>query len=370
MPMPRRRAPRAGPGVRRRGLGVPLAALAHARPRRIARIALLCVAIGAPLLAGGWLWLRGSSLVAVSDVHVSGLHGPEAPAIEAALTDAARHMTTLEVNPAELRAAVAAFPVVSALHASASFPHGLRITVFERPPVAALVVGGARTAVAANGVALGPALLSSALPSVAASFLPSPGERVPGWRQLDALALLGSAPAALARHVSSVYVGPRGITAAMRNGLLVYFGDTTLPHAKWLSLTRVLSDPSSAGASYIDVRLPSRPAAGLPEGLAPSASRAGASEGTGEAPSALPSEGQAGESTVGALAAGLASGAGSGSSAQGQAGAAAGTGTQAGQGAEPSSSTPGGSSSAASEASAGESSPRARAPGEASSGGG
>ena len=63
-----------------------------------------------PLLAGGWLWLRDSSLVAVEHVRVSGVHGPEATAIEAALTGAARHMSTLDVHAGALRAAVAPFP--------------------------------------------------------------------------------------------------------------------------------------------------------------------------------------------------------------------------------------------------------------------
>src|SRR5271168_744353 len=51
--------------------------LAHRRTR----IALLGALIALALLAGGWLWLRNSSLVAVERVHVSGLHGPETAAI-------------------------------------------------------------------------------------------------------------------------------------------------------------------------------------------------------------------------------------------------------------------------------------------------
>ena len=38
--------------------------------------------VALPLLAGGWLWLRNSSLVAVEHVQVSGVHGAEAHAIE------------------------------------------------------------------------------------------------------------------------------------------------------------------------------------------------------------------------------------------------------------------------------------------------
>ena len=47
----------------------------------------------------------------------------------------------------------------------------------------------------------------------------------------------------------------------LRNGPLVYFGDNSLPHAKWDSAAAVLASPTSRGASYIDVSLPGRPAA-------------------------------------------------------------------------------------------------------------
>jgi hypothetical protein len=102
----------------------PLSAAAHLggrccsffwRRRRL-RIALLALLVLAPLLTGGWLWLRGSSLVSVRKVHVSGVHGPEARAIDAALTSAARRMSTLDVQTAALRAAVASHPLVRAQH--------------------------------------------------------------------------------------------------------------------------------------------------------------------------------------------------------------------------------------------------------------
>jgi cell division protein FtsQ len=285
------------------------ARLAQATAGRRRRIALVCALVALPLLAGGFLWLRGSSFVVVRDVRISGVHGPEAAAIETALTDAGRGMSTLALNPARLRAAVAAYPVVRSVHASASFPHGLHVTVSEQPPVAALVVAGTRTAVAADGVVLGPALLTGALPNVVGSHATAIGARVPGWRQLASLAVLGGAPAPLAKQVESVYVGPRGVTALMRGGLIVYFGDASRPHAKWLSLARVLADPSSAGATYVDVRLPSHPAAGFPEGLAPS---------TGGGESQAPSErGATGESPVGTLATGLSAGGTGGSASTG-----------------------------------------------------
>jgi cell division protein FtsQ len=266
---------------------------------RRARIASLALALAAVLAAGGWLALRHSSLVSVQRVTVTGLHGPEAGAIEAALVASGRHMSTLDVRSGALASAVASFPVVREVHASASFPHGLRIQVIEQPPVAALTVGGTRTAVAADGVVLGPALLSGSLPTLSGTYLPAPGKRLGDASLLASLSVLGAAPAPLAKFISRAFSGPKGLTLAMSSGLLAYFGDGSRPHAKWMSLARVLADPSSAGASYVDVRLPERPAAGYPAGVAPPAAT---SSGTG-APSGEQASGS--ESTIAALAAGL-----------------------------------------------------------------
>jgi cell division protein FtsQ len=303
--------------------------------------ALLVALAVLPLLGGGWLWLRHSSLMAVENVQVDGLvavHGADAGAIEAALIGAARGMSTLDVKPAALRAAVAPYPIVRSVRARASFPHGLRIEVVEQPPVAALVLaGGARTAVAADGVVLGPGYLSSSLPlvnlggagsgdAVAATAvttattttLPHIGRSVRGTSLLGALTVLGAAPASLARVLTRVYSGTKGLTVVLRGGLLAYFGDGTRPHAKWLSLARVLADPSSAGAAYIDVRLPERPAAGF----APGTTAPGASSTETEPSSASD------PATAAELAAGLdaAIGGGSGSTGSGSTGAGAGSG--------------------------------------------
>jgi cell division protein FtsQ len=263
------------------------------------RIALLAVLIALPLLGGGWLWLRNSSLVAVQHVRISGVHGPEARSIESALRQAAGHMTTLNLHPSALRAAVAPFRVVREVHAVPSFPHGLEIRVVERLPVAALTAGGVRMAVAADGVVLGSALLSPSLPTLEASSV-AVAARVSDPHLLAPLAVLGAAPGGLRRYVARAFTGPKGLTLVMRNGLLAYFGDASLPHAKWLSLARVLSDQSSAGASYVDVRVPERPAAGFPAGVAPPAAT---TSGSGSSAPELPSNS---ESAVAALEASLA----------------------------------------------------------------
>jgi cell division protein FtsQ len=261
LPLPRRasrgRSRRGAVGTRTRRL------LARLSGSRLAMRAIIGLFVVVPLLCGGWLWLRDSSLVSVRHVHITGVHGTDAIEIRNALDTAAARMTTMDFNAGALRSAVSSFAIVGALHVSTSLPHTVSISVTERPPVAALLSAGQRTAVAADGTVLGPALLSSSLPVVSGSVEPPPGARLHEAEPLAAVAVLGGAPASLAPFVVRVLNGAEGLTVAMRNGLLVYFGDATRPRAKWLSLARVLTSPSSAGALYVDVRLPERPAAGF-----------------------------------------------------------------------------------------------------------
>ena len=272
--------------------------------RRRLRITLLAALVALPLLGCAWLWLRQSPFVAVQRVQITGVHGADAQEVQAALTQAAHGMSTLDVSDGALAAAVAPLRVVRSVRAIASFPHGLRIEVIEQLPVAALSVGGVRAAVAADGVVLGPALLSGALPSVSGWSLPAPGRHVGGTSVLAALSVLGAAPAPFAKHIERVFTGAKGLTVAMRNGLLVYFGDASRALAKWLSLARVLADSSSAGAVYIDVRVPERPAAGFSSADAPStattstAQQASTPESTVAALATKLTEGTTGESTT------------------------------------------------------------------------
>jgi cell division protein FtsQ len=281
-----------------RALGRLRASCARVLGRRRVRTALVCALVAVALLGGGWLWFRKSSFVAVQTVHVIGAGGPQAHAIEAALRSAAHGMSTLDVNTAALRSAVAQFALVRGLHASSHFPHTLVITLNEEPPVAELVVNGAHTAVAADGLVLGAAGLTAGLPTVSGHWQPQPGEAVHEGSVRADLTVLGAAPRALAAQVASVYASSHGLTVAMRNGLLVYFGDAERAQAKWRALERVLLDEGSAGAAYVDVRAPERPAAGgFPEGVPPPVSSPNGEEATTTDP--------ASEASVAALAEGL-----------------------------------------------------------------
>ena len=238
---------------------MPLPALSLPRRRPPARAVAGC-ACALALLAGGWLWLRDSGLVAVDNVSVTGLSGTEAPRVRAALEGAARDMTTLHVRPDQLRTAVEPYPSIMAVDAHADFPHGLRIVVHEHVAVAALASGSDRLPVAADG-----ALLRGSSPGglpVVAVAAPPPGDTLSDKRTLRIVTLLAAAPPELRAKVSRVYAGPRGLTAPLDAGPILYFGGADRLRAKWTAAARVLADGSSAGATYIDLRLPERPAAG------------------------------------------------------------------------------------------------------------
>jgi cell division protein FtsQ len=52
----------------------------------------------------------------------------------------------------------------------------------------------------------------------------------------------------------------------MKNGPELVFGSDVDARAKWIAAARVLAESSAAGATYLDLRIPGRVAAG---GLAP-----------------------------------------------------------------------------------------------------
>jgi cell division protein FtsQ len=234
---------------------LPLAPLLRRVPPRAA-VAVVAVAAG---LAGAWLLVRDSSLVAVERVTVIGVSGPQAAKVRAALEDAARDMTTLHVRRDELRTAVAPYPIVRDIEVHPDPPDTLRIVVREHVPVAALQRAGHAVAVAADGTVLS---------GVSVRGLPVVASRAaPGGRRLDArsraaTALLAAAPRPLRARVARLTTGPKGWTAQLRRGPRLIFGRSARARAKWIAAARVLGDRSSAGATYIDLRLPERPAAG------------------------------------------------------------------------------------------------------------
>jgi len=271
LPRPTRRPVRPGrPRRPRRGVRLgPLATpldhlheLLRGRPR--VRTTLLGGIAAAVVVVGFWLWFRDSSFASVQRVHIAGVSGPQAAAIEATLRRQARHMSTLDYSDAALEASVEAYPQVRSIQAAASFPHTMRIVVREQLPAAVLVApSGSRTAAAGDGAVLGGALATASLPTVSVPAMPRGAEREA--QTLAYLSVLGAAPAPLSALIARAYTSDKGLTVALRDGLLIYFGDASTPHAKWVAFARALLANGTGEAVYVDVRAPERPAVGTTE---------------------------------------------------------------------------------------------------------
>jgi cell division protein FtsQ len=226
--------------------------------RRLLAVAALCLLLAATYQ----FWFRDSWLVAVNRVSVSGLTTEDAPRVRSALTAAARSMTTLHLDRDDLERVVKAYPVVKSLELSPDFPHTLRIRVVEHHPAAIAVTDGGRVAVAADGTVLAGLAGEGRLPAITAEGTIR-GERLEDPAALAAARVAGAAPAALHNRIETVRMRKdQGLVVLLRDGPDLIFGDAVNTRAKWMAAARVLADKTAAGATYIDLRLPGRPAAG------------------------------------------------------------------------------------------------------------
>jgi cell division protein FtsQ len=237
----------------------PMPSVRIAAPR-LSRRTVAGALVALALLVPGALWLRDSSLVAVSHVQITGATGADGEQVRQAITDAAHGMSTLHLDPSRITAAVQPFPIVESVEVRGALPHTLKVVVHEHVPVGALSLGARREAVASDGTVLSDTS-PVGLPLVPVKSPPG-GKRLAERNALRLVALLGAAPAALRSHVARVGLGPHGLTAWLVEGPPLYFGPGTRLRAKWLAAATVLADPSSHGARYIDLRVPEQPAAG------------------------------------------------------------------------------------------------------------
>jgi cell division protein FtsQ len=237
---------------------VRLPALSARLRRRLLALATLCLLLGAAYQ----FWFRDSWLVAVERVTVTGLTRDDAHRVRAALSAAARSMTTLHVDGDDLERVVEAYPIVKELELNPDFPHTLRIRVIEHDPAAVAHTDGGRVAVAGDGTVLQGLAGEARLPTITAEGTLR-GGRLEDRAALAAARLAGAAPAALHGRVEKVRLRKRdGFVVLLRDGPELIFGKATRMRAKWTAAARVLADRASAGATYVDLRLPGRPAAG------------------------------------------------------------------------------------------------------------
>jgi cell division protein FtsQ len=247
---------------------VPRRALLAARLPRLPTKALLAIVAAVIVLIAGWLWLRDSSFVRVSNVEVTGASSSEEPKIRSALEEAALDQTTLHVRRAALRAAVSQYTSVADLRVTTDFPHGMKIAVVEHKAVAALEVGDDRIPATGSGLLLRGVAADSDLPAIRMDETPG-GEHVTNANTKAALAVAAAAPDRLRARIIRLWTGPKGMMLSLTDGPDLIFGDGFDAHRKWLAAARVLAAPAAIGATYLDLRIPERVAAG---GLGPVAS--------------------------------------------------------------------------------------------------
>ena len=247
---------RAGTGARRAG--------SSSLPKRMVEpINLLTIAVVLLCLVGTYyFWFRDSQFVAVERVAVEGVDGPGSEEITAALTEAAGGMTTLHVRQDELDAAVAGFPTVIGVEAEADFPKGLTITVNDRPPTMLAKRGDRALPIAADGTVLaGVDVNGAGLPEAEVSALPERG--LLAGEDLQLALVVGAVPEPLRELISDVEVGdPEGVQVRLDGDVPIYFGSGERAADKWAAATALLASPKLDTLTYIDVRVPERPAVG------------------------------------------------------------------------------------------------------------
>jgi cell division protein FtsQ len=224
--------------------------------RGFAAVLLLAVVLGA-----GWMWVRDSGLAKVTSVTVIGSTTSEESAIRAALDSAAREMTTLHVKRDVLDDAVSQYTSVAGLRVRKDFPHKLSIEVLERRPVAAIDVSGRRVPVSSSGIVLTGVQADRNLPGIKQQSTPPDGQ-IADQRTRAAISVAAAAPQELLRRSERLYWGSRGLTLDLRDGPPLYFGNGDDSRLKWAGAARVLAEPTAAGATYLDLRVPGRVAAG------------------------------------------------------------------------------------------------------------
>jgi cell division protein FtsQ len=225
-------------------------------PWRVLAGALLAIAG----LALGWLWFRDSSFAAVERVTITGSGSSEQAQVREALETTGLGMSTLHVDAGALKAVVEPYSSVADLRVRPDFPHDLRIEVIEHEPVAAVRTGGSVVPATGGGLLLD-GVRATGLPSVTTKA-PLDGRHVSDERTLAALAVAAAAPPDLRARAERLYYGPGGMTLELRDGPDLLFGSSGDARAKWRAAARVLAEPSSAGAIYLDLRVPKLVSAG------------------------------------------------------------------------------------------------------------
>ena len=226
--------------------------------RRRLRVALWVLGL-LLVAAGGWFALHSRLFAARVVTVVGATHTPASRIVAAAgLTD---HPPLIDVGAAAA-AGVERLPWVAHATVSREWPDGVRITVEERAPAAAVqeLAGSGWAVVSRSGKVLTAAAQAPpGLPRVVGPVPPgAPGSTVRDLRA--ALVVATSLPRAFASQVTSVAEDrAREVTLQLTSGLHVYLGSTAQLAQKEEDVAAILRGAVLQAGSMIDVSAPATP---------------------------------------------------------------------------------------------------------------
>ena len=232
---------------------------------------LACALIGLGL---GWLWFRDSSFAEVEQRLDHRQHALRADQVRDALTSAADGMSTLHVDARRSSDAVEPFTSVADLRVRADFPHDLRIEVDRaragrRPSRAAGAASRPRAA--------GSSSTASARTTCRRSSTSAPAPRDGRVQDRTRSPRSRSRPPrrpSCAPAPSSCAGATTAIALDLRDGPGADLRQAaSAARTKWTAAARVLAEDSSAGATYLDLRVPKLVAAGGVGPITPGADR-------------------------------------------------------------------------------------------------
>jgi len=226
--------------------------------RRRLRVALWVLGL-LVVVAGGWFALHSRLFSARVVTVVGAAHTPVGRIVAAAgLTD---HPPLIDVGAAAA-AGVERLPWVAHATVSREWPDGVRITVKERAPAAAVpeLAGSGWAVVSRSGKVLTVvAQAPTGLPHVIGPVPPG----APGSTARDlgaALVVASSLPRAFSSQVTSVAEDRTGeVTLQLTSGLDVYLGSTAQLAQKYEDVAAILRGAVLQAGSMIDVAAPATP---------------------------------------------------------------------------------------------------------------
>lgn len=215
------------------------------------------------LLLAPWV-LFASPLLRVRGVEVAGAeHTKVGDVVRAAQLGDGDNLLLLSSD--EVMQNVGALPWVSSVEVDRMLPGTVRIRIEERRPALVLSLGAARWTIDARGRVLESGTTSSDLPVLAGVQVGtvSPGVDLKTAEAKGAMRVWRSLPAGLARGMEAIFAPTvERITLVLADGTQVRYGAPERMASKNEVLLALLAQLEAEGslATYVDIRVPSRPA--------------------------------------------------------------------------------------------------------------